>query len=137
MEIVSEKRVEIRDEGDIVVARKTGRDMAQEVGFRAVDCTKVATAISELARNIFLYAQVGTIVIRIVIDEDARKGIQIAARDSGPGIKDLDLVMRDGYTTSKGLGLGLPGTKRLMDDFELESESGQGTEVRVGKWLNG
>jgi len=137
MQIVSERQIEIRDESDIVEARKAGRDMAKEIGFRAVDCIKVATAISELARNIYLYAQTGTIVIRLVEDRESGRGISIAARDNGPGIGDLDLVMRDGYSTSKGLGLGLPGTRRLMDVFELESRSGLGTEVRVAKWLDG
>jgi serine/threonine-protein kinase RsbT len=132
---MSEAKLEIQNENDIVTARKKGRDIAGEIGFRAVDRAKIATAISELARNIFLYAQGGFILIRVVSDNGTKSGIEIIARDTGPGIQDIDLVMRDGYTTSNGLGLGLPGTKRLMDEFELKSEPGTGTTVRVGKWL--
>jgi serine/threonine-protein kinase RsbT len=132
---MSEAKLEIHNENDIVTARKRGRDIAGEIGFKAVDCAKIATAISELARNIFLYTRGGVILIRVVSDNGTKSGIEIIASDTGPGIEDIDLVMRDGYTTSNGLGLGLPGTKRLMDEFELKSEPGTGTTVRVGKWL--
>jgi serine/threonine-protein kinase RsbT len=133
--LIVEEQVEIRSERDVVFARKQGRDIASESGFDAVECAKVATVISELARNIILYAGSGEIVIKIEKTGAGRVVLEVVARDRGPGIEDVELVMRDGYSTSNGLGLGLPGTRRLMDDFELRSEVGQGTTVMVGKWL--
>ena len=129
------KQIEIRSEEDIVTARQIGRDIAKEIGFRLVETTQIATAISELARNILIYAQKGIVTIKIVSQNNDIKGMEIVAQDTGPGIEHVEWVMRDGYSTSKGLGLGLPGTKRLMDEFFLESEPGRGTTVRVEKWL--
>ncbi len=129
------EQVEIRKEQDIVTARSTGRQMAQELGFSLVHCTQIATAISELARNIILYAESGTVELRTRAREDGSVGLEIVARDSGRGIEDIEIVMRDGYSTSRGLGLGLPGTKRLMDEFVLQSAPGQGVVVQVVKWL--
>jgi len=128
-------RVDINIEDDIVIARKTGKDLAQEIGFGNLDCIKIATAISELARNILLYAKTGYVDIAFLEDENKPKGIEIIAEDNGPGIKDVSLVMRDGFTTSNGLGLGLPGTKRLMDRFEISSKPGYGTTIKVSKLL--
>ena len=128
-------RIAIATHNDIVMARKTGRDMAAAYGFPAIDCAQIATVISELARNIFLYAGTGRIEIRLRADFAPRRGIEIVATDEGPGIPDLELAMRDGYSTSQGLGLGLPGSRRLMDDFEIHSEVGIGTVVRACKWL--
>lgn len=127
--------VAIRSDGDIVSARQQGRSLAAVVGFTATDATLIATAISELARNIVMYARQGEVVIRRV-EAAQRKGIAIVARDAGPGIRSMEDVLRDGYSTSGGLGLGLPGVKRLMDEFALESELGRGTTVTVKKWLN-
>jgi len=129
--------IDIRQEADIVTARKTGRETAQALGFRLVECTQIATAISELARNIISYASTGVVEIQVVQRDTSAKGLEITARDSGPGIKDIELVMRDGYSTSRSLGLGLPGTKRLMDTFEIESTPGQGVVVRIVKWISG
>ena len=95
--------------------------------------TLIATAISELARNIVQYAQRGEIILSVV--EGSRRGIQIVARDQGPGIPDLELAMRDGYSTGGSLGLGLPGARRLMDEFAIDSEVGKGTTVSMRKWL--
>lgn len=131
----SDQLIEIRHESDIVTARKMGRDVAIAIGFRAVDCAKIATAISELTRNILLYAGAGTVLVKTVEGVTGRIGIEVTAEDSGPGIQDIDVVMRDGYSTSKGLGLGLPGTKRLMDEFEVASKFGEGTTVKVSKWF--
>ena len=128
--------IAISNHNDIVAARRTGRDLAAEHGFRPVDCAQIATAISELARNICLYAGSGRIVIQLLTDETSRRGIEVVAEDHGPGIADLDLVLRDGYTTSHGLGLGLPGTRRLMDEFELRSTVGVGTTVHAIKWTS-
>lgn len=126
--------VNIKKEWDIVGARQLGRDIARKIGFGTVDQARIATAISELARNIYLYAGTGKICFE-TIEEMNHKGITILAIDSGPGIKELSLVMEDGYTTSGGLGAGLPGVKRLMDEFDIQSEEGKGTEIKVIKWL--
>lgn len=129
------QRIEILTEPDIVTARKTGREMARDAGFGIVECTQITTAISELARNILLYAGTGAVTVRTVIDEDGRLGLEVLAEDKGPGIADIDLVLRDGYSTSDGLGLGLSGTKRLMDEFSIISAPREGTVVRVKKWV--
>jgi serine/threonine-protein kinase RsbT len=126
-------RVQIRSDTDIVVARQKGRAMATASNFASAEATLIATAISELARNIVLYAKAGEIVLKIV-DNGNRRGIRIVAGDEGPGIADLDRAMQLGYSTSGSLGLGLPGVKRLMDEFEIVSEPGKGTRVTVLKW---
>jgi serine/threonine-protein kinase RsbT len=127
-------RVLIRSNLDIVTARQQGRAVATRTGFSATDVTLIATAISELARNIVSYARQGEIVVRVVESANA-KGVMIISRDSGPGIRSIDDAMRDGYSTSGGLGLGLPGVRRLVDEFMIESVLGRGTVVRVTKWL--
>jgi serine/threonine-protein kinase RsbT len=134
MPVLQDTVVAIRSDGDIVAARQQGRSLATAIGFTATDATLIATAISELARNIVLYAGQGEVMMRRV-EVSHRKGIVICARDNGPGIRSIEDVLRDGYSTSGGLGLGLPGVKRLMDEFAIESELGQGTMVMVKKWL--
>ncbi|MBM7707057.1 anti-sigma regulatory factor [Chryseomicrobium aureum] len=129
-----ESSVDIITEWDIVAARQLGRNEAKEVGFGTVDQARITTAISELARNIYLYAGKGKITIERVTD-GAMKGIIIISADQGPGIADLRKVMEDGYTTSGGLGAGMPGVKRLMDDFKVETEVGVGTTITATKWL--
>jgi serine/threonine-protein kinase RsbT len=126
--------VSIRSDVDIVVARQQGRTMAANIGFSATDATLIATAISELARNILMYAQTGEVMTRRV-ETAQSKGILIVAQDNGPGIRSIPDVLRDGYSTSGGLGLGLPGVRRLMDEFTIESELRRGTTVTVMKWL--
>ncbi len=126
-------RVSIRTEGDIVTARQKVRELCNRLSFSSVDQTLVATAISELTRNIIDYAQSGEIKMKIVENAD-KKGLVIIASDHGPGIRDISLAMQDGYSTSKGLGLGLPGCKRIMDDFEITSRVGKGTTVTIKKW---
>ncbi|HLQ71535.1 MAG TPA: anti-sigma regulatory factor [Bacillota bacterium] len=125
--------VNIQKEWDIVAARQLGRDIAKKTGFGAVDQARIATAISELARNIYLYAADGIIKVK-QIETIEHNGISIIASDSGPGISDISQVMQDGYTTSRGLGAGLPGVKRLMDEFDIKSNIGEGTEVKAIKW---
>ncbi|WOV83941.1 anti-sigma regulatory factor [Sporosarcina jeotgali] len=126
--------VEIFTEWDIVAARQLGRNEAKNSGFGTVDQARITTAISELARNIYLYAGKGKIEIeRLSID--GMKGMTIIASDEGPGIPDLRKVMEDGFSTSGGLGAGMPGVKRLMDDFKVESEVGKGTTITATKWL--
>ncbi|MCT2534965.1 anti-sigma regulatory factor [Aquibacillus koreensis] len=126
--------VKIQKEWDIVGARQLGRERAKAIGFGTVDQARIATAISELARNIYLYAKTGKICFEI-IDDLEHKGIRIYAIDSGPGIEDISQVMEDGFSTSGGLGAGLPGVKRLMDHFEIDSEPGKGTQVKTVKWV--
>lgn len=126
--------VRIMTEWDIVAARQLGRNVAKELGFGTVDQARITTAISELARNIYLYAGKGQIGIEQVADR-GKKGLKIIAEDQGPGIPDIRKVMEDGFSTSGGLGAGLPGVKRLMDEFSLNSVAGGGTEIQAIKWL--
>jgi len=128
-----EIRVAINSDQDIVTARQKGRALAIELGFSSGDATLVATSISELARNIVSYARKGEIQLKTV-QGSGRQGILIIASDDGPGIQDIRQAMRDGFSTSGSLGLGLPGVRRLMDEFEIASEPGQGTIVKVKKW---
>jgi len=128
-----ELRIPIASEGDIVLARQQGRNLAGQLGASSIAMTLITTAISELARNIVQYARQGEIVLSVV--EGSRRGIQIVARDQGPGIPNLELAMRDGYSTGGSLGLGLPGARRLMDEFAIDSEVGKGTTVSMRKWL--
>jgi serine/threonine-protein kinase RsbT len=111
-----------------------GRRLATEAGFSGSDLTIIATAISELARNIVEYAHNGEIILTVVQDGN-RKGFRVEARDEGPGIPNIDLAMQDGYSTGGGLGLGLPGTRRLMDDFLINSGPGKPTRVVATKWI--
>ncbi|MCX7791699.1 MAG: anti-sigma regulatory factor [Chloroflexaceae bacterium] len=127
------KSAVIRSDLDIVIARTMARDMARALGFSAIDQARIATAVSELARNIYLYAGTGTVTVREV-EKLGRKGIEIVCEDQGPGIPDIDLVMQDGYTTSRGMGMGLPGARRLMDDFSIQSQVGVGTKIVLRKW---
>ena len=126
-------RIAISQEGDIVTARQKGREIAAGAGFSGSDLTIIATAISEVARNIVVYAQRGEVALSTV-QQNSRRGIQVIASDHGPGIPDIAMAMRDGFSTGKSLGLGLPGAKRLMDDFEIVSEVGQGTVITMRKW---
>ena len=130
----SETRVTIRSAADIVTARQKGRVLAMELGFNGSDLTLVATAISEVARNIVDHAKRGEIILATV-NHGPRLGITIIARDEGPGIPDVARAMEYGYSTRKGLGVGLPGAKWLMDEFEIDSKVGQGTTVTMKKWL--
>jgi serine/threonine-protein kinase RsbT len=128
-----ETRVAIDRDGDIVAARQKARELAIQVGFSGSDLTLIATAISEVARNIVVYANRGEIVLSAV-QRGSRRGVLVIARDRGPGIPDIERAMRDGYSTGKSLGLGLPGAKRLMDEFEITSEIGKGTTITMRKW---
>lgn len=129
----NEIQVPINSDQDIVAARQKGRSLAAALGFSSGDATLIATAISELARNIITYAKSGEIRLT-VINGSARQGIQLVARDQGPGIPDVQQALRDGFSTSGSLGLGLPGVKRLVDEFEIVSEENRGTTVTAKKW---
>ena len=126
-------RVRVGSDVEIVLARQRGRELAAQLGFSLSDQTIVATAISELARNIVLYAKRGEILLRVA-ENNGRSGIVVVARDDGPGIADVGLAMQPGYSSSGGLGLGLSGVRRLMDEFEIETAAGRGTNITVKKW---
>ena len=128
-----EVRVPVGADVDIVTARQKGRELAAQCGLSSTDLAVVATAISELARNIVRYAVRGEIILRAV-ENGTKRGIEVVATDDGPGISDVPLAMQDGYSTSGGLGLGLPGVRRLMDEFDIVSRFGKGTTVTVRKW---
>jgi len=128
-----EVRVTVGADVDIVAARQKGRTLAAQCGLSSTDLAVVATAISELARNIVRYAVRGEIILRAV-ENGTKRGIEVVATDDGPGISDVPLALQDGYSTSGGLGLGLPGVRRLMDEFDIVSRFGKGTTVTVRKW---
>lgn len=125
--------IEVQAERDIVTARSTARQIAVSLGFGAIDQSRIATAVSELTRNIVRYATDGRGQVTVRGTQD-RPGIEVIVSDEGPGIADLDLVMQDGYTSGGGMGLGLPGTKRLMDEMQIESQPGRGTTITIRKW---
>ena len=126
-------RVHIDSDTDIVIARQKGRALAAELGFSTTDVVRIATAISELARNVLSYAASGEIRLEALNGRN-RSGIAIIASDRGPGIADIERAMQDAYSTSGGLGLGLPGVRRLMDEFTIDSAVGEGTTVSATKW---
>jgi serine/threonine-protein kinase RsbT len=128
-----ERKSSIENELDIVAARRRAKEVAEELGFSTVDQVRIATAISELARNIVLYAKEGSIVVRALREGD-RQGLEILVADNGPGIPNVELAMTDGYSTSGGLGAGLPGARRLMDTFRVDTQLGQGTKIVARKW---
>ena len=132
--VATEARVLVEADRDIVSARQQGRIMAAQLGFSPGTATLIATAISELARNILLYASRGEVTMR-TIENNGSKGITGEARDDGPGIPQPQRALEDGYSTSGRLGLGLPGVKRLMDEFRLETAPGRGTRIVVHKWV--
>jgi len=123
----------IRSEADVVLVRQVARKWAAELGFRLVDQTKIVTAASELARNTLTHGRGGTVRLEAVA-EGARNGLRLTFEDQGPGIPDVDLALKDGYTTGNGLGLGLSGSKRLMSELKIVSRVGEGTRVTVTKW---
>jgi serine/threonine-protein kinase RsbT len=130
----NETRVPLASEADIVTARQKGRALAAELGFQGADLTLIATAISEVSRNIVEYAQRGEIVLRPA-NHGNRRGLSIIARDDGPGIPDVAQAMQYGYSSRRGLGVGLPGAKLLMDDFDIVSKVGVGTTITMKKWV--
>ncbi|MGH2945708.1 MAG: ATP-binding protein [Solirubrobacteraceae bacterium] len=129
-----ESVIPIQSDADVVTARQRAREMASAVDLTSTDQTLLATAISEVARNITTYAKRGEVVLGVVRDDNGRRGIRVIARDEGPGIEDVELAMQDGYTSGGGLGLGLPGARRLVDEFKIETAPGQGTTVTLVMW---
>jgi serine/threonine-protein kinase RsbT len=132
--VVGEIVVAINNPDDIVDARKAGHELALNLGFSMTDVTMIATAISEVARNITSYAGRGAVRVTIA-DREGRKALVVRAEDHGPGIADIERAMEDGYSTGRGLGLGLPGARRLMDRLIVESALGQGTAIEMWKWV--
>ncbi|MFU2325478.1 anti-sigma regulatory factor [Pseudomonas sp. MAG733B] len=123
----------IHIEQDVVLARQLARKLAQECGMRLIDLTKLVTAVSELARNTMVYGGGGDMDWQI-LDDQTRCGLRLVFRDEGPGIPDIKLAMTDGWTSGSGLGLGLTGAKRLVDEFELDTAPGQGTRITITRW---
>jgi RNA polymerase sigma factor (sigma-70 family) len=131
--VAGEIRIPIQTDADVVTARKQGRELAAQAGFSATELTIIATAISEIARNIVMFAERGEVLVSLV-GENSRQGVTVVARDAGPGIPDLKQALRDGYSGYGGMGLGLPGSRRLMDEFEITSEADKGTTITMTKW---
>jgi serine/threonine-protein kinase RsbT len=132
----AESRIAIESDADVVTARQRARELAADLDLSSTDQTLLATAISEVARNITHYAtgRRGEVIVSLVSEDDGRRGIRVVARDEGPGIADVERALQDGYTTGGGLGLGLPGARRLVDDFTIDSGPGRGTTVTLVKW---
>lgn len=128
----NEVRIPILVDADVVLARQGARELAARLGFSATELTVIATAVSEVARNIVRFTSAGDIVVELL--EEPHRGVRVVARDTGPGIPDLEQALTDGYSTYRGLGLGLPGARRLMDEFAIVSEPGRGTTVTMTKW---
>jgi serine/threonine-protein kinase RsbT len=133
MAVAKRESLSLVSEQDVVLARQAVRKAAQQLGFSIVEQTKIITAASELVRNAIVYGGGGILEMEMV-EKNSRRGLQLIVSDQGPGIKDLSLAMKDGYTTGGGLGMGLPGTKRLVNDFAITSEPGAGTIVTVTRW---
>jgi serine/threonine-protein kinase RsbT len=128
------ERIAIESDADVVTARQRARALAVELDMPSTDQTLLATAISEIARNITAYAERGEILLDVVRDDNGRRGIRVVAVDDGPGIEDVEQALADGYTTGGGLGLGLPGARRLVDEFNIQTAPGEGTRVTLVKW---
>ena len=132
MSVVSSEMIPVQSEPDIVVVRRRVRETASQIGLSLVDQTKVVTAASELARNTLIYGGGGSMQLESL--NGPRLGVRLTFSDNGPGIPDIQLALRDGFTTGSGLGLGLGGTKRLVNEFEIESNVGRGTKVVITRW---
>ncbi len=130
-----EQAIPVLHDTDVVEARVAARALASRVGFLGTDLVLIASAVSEIARNIVEYTR-GWEVVLSVIHNRSRLGLEVVARDRGPGIADVSLAMKDGYSTSRSLGRGLPGSRRLMDEFRVESSPASGTTVTMRKWLS-
>ncbi|MDT7760806.1 MAG: serine/threonine-protein kinase RsbT [Mycobacterium sp.] len=126
--------VDVNSSDDIVIARQAGHELAGQLGFSLTDVTMIATAISEIARNITSYAGRGEVRVGVQY-RDGRKALVVRAEDDGPGIADIERALEDGYSTGRGLGLGLPGARRLMDRLIVDSAPGKGTIVEMWKWI--
>ena len=131
---IKTKKMNVSEDIDVAYAALCARIYAKETGFSKKDQYMIATAVSELARNIFVYAKKGTIYLKF-IEKHSKRGVEVVAEDSGPGIGDIEMAMKDNFSTGGTMGVGLPGTKRLMDDFQLDSHHTHGTKVIIRKWI--
>ena len=132
MAVTATESVPLREEPDVVAVRRKIRDVSLKIGFNLVDQTKVVTAASELARNTVIHGGGGSMKIEML--NGPRLGLRLTFEDQGPGIPDIDLALRDGYTSGSGLGLGLGGAKRLVNEFEIQSQVGAGTKITITRW---
>ena len=132
MSVVSTEQMQVKAESDVVTARRRVREISTQLGFSLVDQTKVVTAASELARNTIIHGGGGTMTVESL--NGPRLGLRLVFEDSGPGISDIEMALRDGFTTGSGLGLGLGGAKRLVNEFEIDSRVGQGTRITITRW---
>jgi serine/threonine-protein kinase RsbT len=132
MAVVSTEQLPVKAEPDVVAARRRVREVSSQIGFSLVDQTKVVTAASELARNTIIYGGGGTMKVETL--NGPRSGLRLTFEDRGPGIADIDMALRDGFTTGSGLGLGLGGAKRLVNEFEIDSRVGEGTRITITRW---
>lgn len=135
MNVIHHSTILINNEWDIIIARQQGRRLAYKIGFSIVEQARITTVISELARNIYLYTSGGEIVLYKIVRENKHSGLQIKAIDQGPGIDDIQLALEDGFSTTDSLGAGLPGVRRMVDEFDIRSRKGKGTVINVCKWL--
>jgi serine/threonine-protein kinase RsbT len=133
MRVQVHNKIGVKESPDVVVVRQEARKVAVELGFSLVNQTKLVTAVSELARNMVDWGGGGTVRIEILTD-DSRKGVRLSFEDKGPGISNMELAMKEGYSSGGGLGLGLPGAKRLVDEFQIVSHPGKGTRVTITRW---
>ena len=131
--VTKEEKLPVRTDADVVIIRQIVRRWATDLGFGLVDQTKMVTAASELARNMVLYGGGGEIHLES-LNSDVRRGLRVTFEDHGPGIPDIQMALKDGYTTGNGLGLGLGGAKRLVNDFEIHSRAGEGTRIAITRW---
>lgn len=132
MAVVSTEQLPVKAEPDVVTARRRVREVSSQIGFSLVDQTKVVTAASELARNTIIYGGGGTMKVETL--NGPRSGLRLTFEDKGPGIADISMALRDGFTTGSGLGLGLGGAKRLVNEFEIDSRVGEGTRITITRW---
>src|SRR5580765_1034470 len=132
MAVVSTEQLPVKAEPDVVAARRRVREVSSQIGFSLVDQTKVVTSASELARNTIIYGGGGTMKVETL--NGPRSGLRLTFEDRGPGIADIDMALRDGFTTGSGLGLGLGGAKRLVNEFEIDSRVGEGTRITITRW---
>lgn len=133
MALIKSETLPVRTEQDVVLARQLVRRLALEVGFGLVDQTKMVTAASELARNTVIYGGGGDLLCEVLLD-GAKKGLRLTFKDEGPGIPDLSLAMKDGWTSGSGMGLGLSGAKRLVNEFDIDTGPGRGTRITITRW---
>jgi serine/threonine-protein kinase RsbT len=132
MVVTLAENLPVKSEPDVVAVRRRVREVSTQLGFSLVDQTKIVTAASELARNTIIYGGGGTLYVEAL--NGPRRGLRLTFEDKGPGIPDVNLALRDGFTTGSGLGLGLGGAKRLVNDFEISSRAGEGTKVTITRW---